>query len=225
MGKSLALSSCFIAGCDECCDELPSFNYENLYGDLLNNPDIFKSVENQYFDHLICLSPYQEPFNKWISLFKYQGHFELSELISTLLAHHWLALLNKDAIVKPDLVIPVPLHISKWQKRGFNQSTELGRQFAKQIGCGFNDEIIVRNQESLPQAGNSGVERRKNLKGAFNFHRYRHGNDIPQHVLLIDDVVTTGSTVNEISRLLKATGVTKVTVLAICLSTKTKFIS
>jgi ComF family protein len=110
----------------------------------------------------------------------------------------------------------VPLHITKWQQRGFNQAHLLSKVVAKKIAVPYDEKILFRKKITASQVGKSGNLRRKNLKNIFDVNFTQ--KNIPNHVLLIDDVVTTGTTASEISRCLKLNGVKKVTVLAVCLS-------
>ena len=219
------LTSCDLCGepctshlllCQTCHEDLPIFNMGNVQGDLLNWPAINKSLPKITFDHLICLSPYTAPFGQWISQLKYQGRFEVAKLLAELLSHHYIKNRFEHQTVDVDLIVSVPIHINKWQQRGFNQAHLLSTVLAKKIAVPYDNKILVRKKSTTSQVGQSGNLRRKNLINIFNVHFTQ--KNIPEHVLLIDDVVTTGATASEISRCLKLKGVKKVTVLAVCLS-------
>jgi len=202
--------------CQYCLQDLPLFNLADLGGDLLHWPAINNLIKQRTFDHLICLSPHQTPYTKWIRQFKYKGAFELEQLLSSLLINQYKILLNQRLLTEPDCIIPVPLHIKKWQKRGFNQSALLAKNLANALGINYQNSLVLRNKYTEQQVGMTGAERRKNLRNAFNINW--PNKKLPEHIMIIDDVVTTGSTVNEMSQLLKEVGVTKVTVFALCLS-------
>lgn len=221
----MRLTSCDLCGepctdylllCQSCHNDLPIFNLCNIQGDLLNWPAINKSLPKIQFDHLICLSPYTAPFNKWISQLKYQGRFEVAKLLAELISTHYLNNSATHNTLEVDLIISVPLHITKWQQRGFNQAHLLSKVVAKKIAVPYDEKILFRKKITASQVGKSGNLRRKNLKNIFDVNFTQ--KNIPNHVLLIDDVVTTGATASEISRCLKLNGVKKVTVLAVCLS-------
>lgn len=220
----ISLSNCIVCQasttkfpllCETCFTELPLFDYDKLTGDLLNWPKVSSSVIHNHFDHLIVISSYKSPFNQWIPQYKYGGHFHLSSLFSDLLAQLWLDLVENNNLSRPDAAVAIPLHMSKWQQRGFNQSTLMARKFAKKIDVKYEDNFIFRSKATRPQVGMTGTARRKNLKNAFTV---QFNSNVPKHIILIDDVVTTGTTVNEVSRLLKAAGVQTITVMAISLS-------
>lgn len=201
--------------CNDCLNDLPVFRYQLIASDLLNWPAINKLLPNIHFDHLFCLAPYKSPFNGWIRQFKYNGRFELASLLANLLSEHFLA--TKNNSLKPfDLVVSVPLHISKWQSRGYNQAHLLASPIAKHLECAYIPNLIERCVKNINQVGRDGKQRRKNLKGAFKLK-----TTLPEsakHIVIIDDVVTTGSTASEIAKILKSAGAQTITVMAVSLS-------
>jgi len=218
----IALSQCDLCGnstqqqaliCSACLADLPLFKQEVIQGDLLNWPAVNKSLPNIHFDHLFCLSPYLAPFNHWLPQFKYQGRFELASLFASLLAEQWQ---ETHAISSVDLILSVPLHISKWQLRGYNQAHLIAKPFSKLLQLPYQASALARITKNISQVGQTGKQRRKNLANAFTLTA-QLTEDV-KHVLLIDDVLTTGSTASEISKLLKCAGVDRVTVLTVCLT-------
>lgn len=218
----LTLSQCDLCGnntqqqtliCSACLADLPLFRQEIIQGDLLNWPEINKSLPNIHFDHLFCLSPYVAPFNHWLPQFKYQGRFELASLFSALLAQQWL---ERSLILPVDLILSVPLHISKWQQRGYNQAHLIAKPFSQLLQLPYQGSALARIKENSSQVGQTGKQRRNNLTNAFCLHQPL--SQTIKHVLLVDDVLTTGSTASEISKLLKCNGVETVTVVTVCLT-------
>lgn len=116
----------------------------------------------------------------------------------------------------PELVLSVPLYVTKWQYRGYNQAHLIAKKFAKFSGIKYQHNAISRILETDSQVGQSGNQRRNNIRSAFDVNSTIP--NLPKHVILIDDVVTTGTTVNEISSLLKKHGVQTVTVLSITIA-------
>ena len=200
--------------CSYCFTELPIFKQKIIQGDLLNWPTINKALPKIHFDHLVCLSPYLPPFTQWLPQFKYQGRFELASFFANLLALQWQnSMLNISSV---DLVLSVPLHISKWQIRGYNQAHLIAKPFAQYLQLPYDDSALIRTKKNKSQVGKTGNQRRENLANAFVL-----ANELPStvtHIILIDDVLTTGSTASEISQLLKQAGVLKVSVLTVCLT-------
>jgi len=199
--------------CSSCLADLPLFKQGIVQGDLLNWPAVNRALPHIYFDHLFCLSPYLAPFNHWLSQFKYQGRFELASLFASLLAKQWLKTQTTSSV---DLILSVPLHISKWQQRGYNQANLIAKPFSQILQLPYQGAALIRIKKNTSQVGQTGLQRRNNLANAFAL-RKPLSKEI-KHVMLIDDVLTTGSTASEISKLLKNKGVDKVTVVTVCLT-------
>ena len=111
----------------------------------------------------------------------------------------------------PECLIPVPLHSLRLQERGFNQALELARPLSQRLGLPLEPHLVQRQRHTPPQSELSGTTRRRNLRGAFQLSAPLSY----QHVALIDDVVTTGSTVNELARILRHNGVKIIQIWAI----------
>jgi ComF family protein len=109
----------------------------------------------------------------------------------------------------PDALIPVPLHKLRLLKRGFNQAYELGAYASRLLNIPLLTSGLGRLRNTKAQSGLTRKQRRRNVRGAF----YWHGPGKPgRHVALIDDVMTTGTTVNECARVLKKAGAKQVDV-------------
>lgn len=112
---------------------------------------------------------------------------------------------------QPDCLLPVSLHSARMRERGFNQSIEISRVIARKSAIPIEYDAVIRHRRTSAQTGLNARQRKKNIRGAFTVVRkldYRH-------VLIIDDVMTTGATVNELASLLKKNGVERVGVLCI----------
>lgn len=214
LGSKSIPSQTLICSC--CFTDLSLFKQEIIQGDLLNWPAVNKALPNIHFDHLFCLAPYLAPFTQWLPQFKYQGRFELASLFANLLAQQWL----QQYLIKPAsstvLMLSVPLHSSKWQVRGYNQAHLIAKRFAHYLQLPYDNKALIRIKKNNSQVGQTGSQRRSNLGNAFILAK-AFPNDI-KHIILVDDVLTTGSTASEISKLLKQAGVEKVTVVAVCLT-------
>jgi len=225
----LKVSCCSLCGsscqnhpllCQFCQADLPYFNYQHVPYDLLSWPAITKLIPIKHFDHLLAIAPYIWPFDTWISQLKYQHKTELAELLSYLLINHWQQYLSADRVnftSDNTLIVAVPLHLKKWQTRGFNQAHLIARKFAQYFQYEYQTELVTREKLTESQVGKSGIERRKNLNNAFSLN-INSAIKFPANVILIDDVVTTGTTANEICKLLKKNGVQSITLLSICLA-------
>lgn len=109
----------------------------------------------------------------------------------------------------PDCILPVPLHPGRLRERGYNQSLELARPVSWELGVPLAPTIVRRALATVAQSTLEKEARRRNMKGAFVVQ-----GEIPPHVAILDDVVTTGSTVNELARVLKRAGARRVVVWA-----------
>ncbi|MBI4842921.1 MAG: ComF family protein [Nitrospirae bacterium] len=112
-----------------------------------------------------------------------------------------------------DMAVPVPLYTKRLKERGFNQSALLGKHIANRAGVPLMLNVLVRSRNTLPQVGLSAKERRKNIMNAFDV--VSHESVKGKKVMLIDDVFTTGATVNECSKVLKKAGAEEVFVVTL----------
>ena len=152
---------------------------------------------------------FEEPAVEIVHRFKYQREFAFLAWMSDEMARVYQ---EQFAPLDFDLIIPVPLHWQRLLKRGYNQSQLLARFLAKKINLPLASSVLVRTQNTPPQVGLSRNQREKNLKKAFLVKKpsWIQG----KKVLLIDDVITTGATIQEASKTLKRAGAELVGVLA-----------
>ena len=106
----------------------------------------------------------------------------------------------------PDTILPVPLHKKRLIKRGFNQSLEIVKPLAKSQNIPILFNTITRSKDTPAQSNLSRQERKRNVSGCFTLLE----KSLPSHIVIVDDVVTTGATTNELAKLLKQSGVEKV---------------
>jgi len=199
--------------CSTCYKDISRFNLATVNGNLLNHPKISKNLPNIHFQQLIALAPYCWPYTRWIVELKYQQRFELAPLLAKMLATG-IKQYNLTTDL-PKLLISVPIHYKRLKVRQFNQAALIAKTIAKELGCEYNEALLIRQIKTDSQVGQSGANRRRNLKGAFALGK---AVKLPEHVGIVDDVVTTGATVSEMSKLLTQHGVKKVTVLSVCLT-------
>jgi ComF family protein len=117
-----------------------------------------------------------------------------------------------DAPAHPALLIPVPLHRDRLRERGYNQALELARPLARALGIALARDVLARSNATPPQTGLDAHARRRNLRGAFAI---APDAQLPAHVALVDDVMTTGATLGEAARVLVRAGVARVDVWAL----------
>ena len=144
---------------------------------------------------------FAQPVSKLIHNLKYNGAFGLSKPLAEMMADAW-----QTWQMPVDLVLPIPLHAEREQKRGYNQSTLLTRDFCKLVGLPFVEDGLTRTRFTTPQVGLTAVERLKNVQDAFA----TQVNIVGKHILLIDDVCTTGATMAAAANALIADGASMV---------------
>ena len=113
---------------------------------------------------------------------------------------------------RPDLIMPVPLHPSRLRQRGYNQALELARPLAKVMNIALRHDLLQRQRATSAQTELDALGRRRNVRGAFAL---ASGAALPSHVAVLDDVMTTGATLAECTRVLKRAGVRRVDVWAL----------
>lgn len=147
------------------------------------------------------LGLYAGPLQRAIWALKYEGLRVLAEPLAVLLADYC-----GEHPLPADLIIPVPLHRRRERRRGYNQSALLGRALAGRLGLPYRPDLLVRLRDTPPQVGKSQEERRRNMEGAFAAGKAPVG----ARILLVDDVLTTGATLEACAAPLKAAGAASV---------------
>lgn len=150
---------------------------------------------------------YREPLDHLLKQLKYHRQLGCAGLLGTMLADQIGAVSGS----KPDAIIPVPLHPGRLRHRGFNQALELARPLGEILQIPLLPNAITRIRATPKQSKNNLRVRQANVRGAFAIA----SDDIPRHVAIIDDVVTSGSTVNEVARVLRAAGIEDIEVWAV----------
>ena len=103
---------------------------------------------------------------------------------------------------RPDYLLPIPLHPKKRFKRGFNQSEEIAKGISIQTGIPIDSSVLFRSKNTKTQTKKSKLERWDNVDGIFSIHRPEHLKN--KHICLVDDVITTGATIEACIRALQA---------------------
>jgi len=136
-----------------------------------------------------------------IANLKFNQQYQNARLLGSLLATHL-----KKTTKMPDIIIPIPLHKQRFQERGFNQSVEIAKVLAEQLNIPLNSNSCIRHRNTPHQINLPAKQRNTNIKNAFTISRAIKA----QHVAIVDDVMTTGSTLNELASTLKKAGVNRV---------------
>lgn len=182
--------------CENCWNEIPSFK-----GPLDN------SLSRRSYDNLYILFEYQETIRDLIHLLKYKRHLTLASYFA------------QEAIFKFNLtsqsiytqIIPVPLFKTRKRERGYNQSEEIAKALAESLNIPVKSEHLLRIRSTSTQTKMSREERESNVREAFYCPQKLTGHSI----LLVDDVITTGSTIEACTNTLKVSGANIVDVFVI----------
>jgi len=154
----------------------------------------------------------QESIHRW----KYEGKTYLTPFFADWMAEGLNRYWEPNSF---DLLIPVPLHRQRLRERGFNQALLLVKEISFRTGTPYRKTILQKKKPTIPQVTLSGPEREKGLRGAFHVIG---GEELTgKSVLLVDDVYTTGATVNECSKMLRRGGAKRVDVLTLAHAIKT----
>lgn len=167
-----------------------------------------------------AVASYEGAMRELIHAFKYADRHDARRLFGRWLAHAGEALLPGI-----DLVVPVPLTRARLLRRQYNQAAMLAQEVARRTGVKFEPGVLERTRATRAQVGLSHAERRRNVRGAFGVARQWAGSVAGLSILLIDDVITTGATVEACARALKAASAMRVDVLALALVTDPRQVS
>lgn len=146
-----------------------------------------------------CL--YAAPVDRLLLRFKFHGDLAAGALLSQLMGEAF------GGASRPDALLPVPLHIGRLRRRGYDQALELARPIARTLRLPMLSDALVRTRGAPPQSELGAVARRRNLRGAFAVPAGMH---LPAHVVLVDDVMTTGATLEAAADALRQAGVARV---------------
>ena len=155
------------------------------------------------YDATYAALAYAYPLDGAIQAFKYRGALGLAPTFATLMDE---APANPPGAAGVDLLLPTPLSAAHLAERGYNQAHELARALARRRGLALDPAGLVRTRQGPAQAELPWKERARNIRGAFAAARRFDG----LHVAVVDDVMTTGATLGEIAKILKAAGAARV---------------
>ena len=215
LALSSALENAFCSDCEQALDLIsppycPSCGIPNsneapsphLCGDCLTG--IY------HFDCASTKGLYRGMLREIIQRFKYQGQTSLVRPLAQMLSEPGRELLS---LYKVGLIVPVPLHHLRLRQRGYNQAALLAGRLGSSLGISVDYSSLKRSRWTEPQTGLSRRQRAANVKGAFDL--IKPDKVRGKCILLLDDVLTTGETVNQCVRVLKDGGAREVLVLTV----------
>ena len=181
-------------GCYTCGIPLPTGYGELLCGQCLKRPPPQAQT--------ISLYEYSEPVSGLITRLKFHAELAVARSLGELMLQRL-----RVEVESVDMLLPVPLHPARLRQRGFNQSVELARPLARGLDLPLEHQLVRRVRNTAAQSELDAIARRRNLRSAFEVLQ-----PPGKHVAVIDDVVTTGSTVASLSRCLLCAGAERVSV-------------
>lgn len=193
--------------CPDCFSKIKTFEsptcpycqYRSFDGKICKN-------HKKYLDGFIAASPYQQEFLvKLIDALKYNFIKEISDILALLI----LKFLNENKEIEffknnyDFVLIPIPLHKKRLHWRGFNQAEEIAKKISPLIKVPIKNNVIFKKKKTKPQVGLAKKERKENIKDAFSIEKNKLKLILTKKIILIDDVATTLSTLEEAAKLLK----------------------
>jgi ComF family protein len=166
------------------------------------------------YDRARAVAAHAGSMRKLVHALKFHDRHDARRLLGK-----WLVEAGRDLVPDAELVIPVPLARRRLLMRRFNQAAILAREIARLTGLRYEPLLLVRTRATASQVGLSRGQRRRNVAGAFAVPQRFAARVKGRKILLIDDVITTGSTVAACARALRRAGAARVDVLALALVT------
>ena len=154
---------------------------------------------------------YDEYASKSIYRFKYNGKREYAAFYADIMQKHLAHVIRR---WNTDVIIPVPVHRSRLKKRGYNQAYLIAKELSKRLSIPVDDTLVVRTSATGVQKKLGAKERQNNLKKAFKVSR--NGVEL-NSVLVVDDIYTTGATIDAMAKCLKDAGIKKVYFATLCI--------
>ena len=149
--------------------------------------------------HAACV--YASPLDRLLPRFKFHHDLAAGRLLAQLMAEACVV------VPRPDALVPIPLHRARLRQRGYDQALELAKPLAHALQLPLLDDLLLRTRATAPQSELDAVARRRNLRNAFAVRSHR---PLPAHVVLVDDVMTTGATLHAAGQALRRAGVARV---------------
>lgn len=187
--------------CEKCLKNIPLKN------------EFIKLQNNLGLDYLMVATSYENKIiQEAIHILKYKYVEDLAKPLGQMLAKTMASLDKKhrlSILERPEqtLLLPVPLHRKRFLERGFNQSELIAKEFNQHFNFQLKTNILKRQKHTMPQVKLKGQERKENVKNAFTIKNWKFSG---KNVIILDDVATTLSTLEECAKVLKQAGAGKV---------------
>jgi ComF family protein len=160
------------------------------------------------FDATVAAADYGSPLDQLVLQLKFGSRLALAPWFAQMLRD---AVLARPGLALPDLLCPVPLGPRRLVERGFNQALEIARPLAASLGIELGARLALRANDTAAQSGVAPAQRRQNVRNAFTVGGDWLARIDGRHVGVVDDVMTSGQTLNELAATLKRSGAARVT--------------
>lgn len=191
----------YVPLCDGCTKKLE----KKLEIQMQSGPQDFSHLDGIfYFDDAVTFWKYSDELDRLVQLVKYHGRKHLGEVLGRIAGKA----LAESALDKIDLIVPVPLHRKRFRKRGYNQSEWIAKGVSGEMCIPVCPQVLKRNRNTQTQTRLDAAQRQENVDNAFTIPK---SSDMKgKSILILDDVITTGATLNACAKVLKACGAERV---------------
>ncbi|HET8871647.1 MAG TPA: phosphoribosyltransferase family protein [Aquabacterium sp.] len=164
-------------------------------------------------DNVVVGVDFVPPWSEMVSALKFRADLAAAQVLADKLSQAVLATLDSTVLPYPDLIVPIPLSVSRWHERGYNQAWLLAQRVATNLGWKnrLHHATLIRNGDTGRLMQMKRDEREARIRGAFSVDSAQAHRVRGQHVVLVDDVMTTGATANAAARALYRAGAASVT--------------
>ncbi|MFH0734945.1 MAG: ComF family protein [bacterium] len=171
--------------------------------DFLGNEFCRKFKDDKYIDKFFSLYLFEKNgvFRSLIHSLKYKNNYRIGLFLGNKIAEYYL---DNISLLKPDVIIPLPLHHVKKAQRGYNQAYYIAKGISKKIHIPVCTSLVIRIKYKETQTFYNLQQRKENIEGAFKVKKTK--NIFGKTLLIVDDVITTGATINECAKVLKLAG-------------------
>lgn len=188
--------------CERCSRPTVSVE-DNICEECKNNPIVF-------YDKAIAPLVYTGTALKLLRALKYHDRRDIAKFFASYMEKEY------QTLPKTDIIVSVPMHKNKYVDRMYSQSAEIALALAERVGAKVKIDVCEKIKDTISQTSLTKEKRLENTKGCFRVNKKEEIKN--KSVLIVDDVFTTGATVNELARVLKKSGATKVYVLCACIT-------
>ncbi|NLX64561.1 MAG: ComF family protein [Clostridiaceae bacterium] len=196
----------FLHLCEPCKKNLPRYQ-----------KGFVRSMQMPYLDGIFAAFYYRDGIKNAIQCMKFKSHPRLAQTMGSLVCEE---LFKYQPVPEFELIVPVPMHPKKKRQRGYNQAELVANEVARKLNKDLRNDILIKVQNTTAQIRLKREERLMNLENAFMINNSIMKNNRNGRVLLVDDVLTTGTTVSTCAKILKENGFSSVYALIIAIAEK-----